>query len=110
MKDYCLHLGSAWPVHISSEDVGGRCGITGMRALALKAGPTKGVATLELYSLVDNHTPVLSCLHSTIRCTGKMGRWLYMELGTRCKGGPGLLWMHFGSKEMAVSMKEVLYT
>lgn len=100
-----------WPVYISTEDVGGKCGLTGMRALTLQ-GKVEGSAEqgrLELYSLADEHSPVLSLLHSTIRCTGKMGKWLYIEVGTRCRGGPGLLWMYFGSKEKAVWMKEVFY-
>lgn len=83
-----------------------------MRALALrgKVSGSGDQGKLEIYSLADDHSPVVSLKHSMIRCTGKMGKWLYIEVGTRCRGGPGLLWMYFGSKEKALWMKEVFYT
>ncbi len=88
--------------------------MTGTRALSLHgrgqgAGLDAEQGRLEIYSLADNHNPILSLKHDRIRCTGKMGKWLYVEVGTRCRGGPGLIWMFFGSKEKAVRMKEVFY-
>lgn len=102
---------SVWPVYIAADEVGEKCGIVGMRALTLqgKASGSTQQGRLQIYSLADKHNPVLSLTHSTIRCTGKMGRWLYIEVGTRGRGGPGLLWMYFGSKEKAAWMKEVFY-
>lgn len=103
---------SSWPVYVAPEEVGGRCRLAGMQVLTLKGiekGHTQQQGEMKIYSLSDDRHPLLSLKHSTIRCTGKMGRWLYIEMGSRCKGGPGLLWMHFGSKEKAVLMKEVFY-
>ena len=98
-------------MYIPDDDVGGRCGVGGMRVLTLE-GKVPGrneEGILQLYSMADTTTAVFSLKHNTIRCTGKMGRWIYVEVGTRGRGGPGLLWMYFGSKERAVWMKDVLY-
>jgi len=38
---------------------------------------------------------------------GKMGKFLYVEVGSRCSGGPGLVWIYFGSKERAMMMKDI---
>jgi hypothetical protein len=101
----------ALPVYISADDVGGRCGIAGTMALTLHGKPqgSNEQGRMQIYSFVDEHTPAFFLKHSVIRCTGKMGKWLYIEVGTRSRGGPGLLWMYFGSKEKAIMMKDIFY-
>lgn len=99
-----------WPVYVAPEEMGAQCSIIGLRVLALRGKDSgSNMGGLEVYSQADCNNPVLSCKHDSIRCTGKMGRYIYVELGSRCKGGPGLLWMYFGSKEKANQMKDVLY-
>lgn len=105
-------LDSAWPVYIAPEELGNQCNIAGLRILALQ-GKGAGVnmhGSLEIYSPADYQTPALSCKHNAIRCTGRMGNYLYVEVGTRCTGGPGILWMYFGSTHKANLMKDVFYT
>ena len=92
--------------------MGKRCGLTGIRVLTLTGKGRPGFtdqAKMEIYDPEDDCNPLLSLKHNTIRCIGKMGKWLYVEVGTRGRGGPGLLWMHFGNKEKAASMKDILY-
>ncbi len=100
-----------WPVFIGHEEVGLRLNITGLKVLALKGKTTSSsqLAKLEVYSLAAEQSPVLSCLHDRIRCSGKLGKWVYVELGSRCKGGPGLLWMFCGSQERANRIRDALY-
>lgn len=110
----CTHdiADSAWPVYISPEEMGSKYRATGLMVMTLKGRVSNSklaMGKMELYGSMDHKNPVLSCKHDSIRCTGKMGKFVYVELGSRCKGGPGLMWMYFGSKERANAMKEIFY-
>lgn len=109
LHGYFFTLDSAWPTYVAPGEVGSRSGVTGPMVLALKGRVFNTMGKMELYSPFDHTYPILSYKHDMVRCTGKMGKFLYVELGSRCKGGPGLLWMYFGSKERANTMKEVFY-
>ena len=99
-------------MYISPEEVGSKCSMTGMMVLAMKGRSLRArrsMGKMELYDLLDPAAPMLSCSHDSVRCTGKMGKFVYVELGSRCKAGPGLLWMYFGSKERANMMKDIFF-
>lgn len=87
-----------WPVYILPEEVGSRCSIIGAHVLALQgrvAGNRQG--KLDIYSHTDVSDPVISWDHDKIRRTGKLGQLIFIEIGRRCQGGPGLVWMYTGS-------------
>ena len=98
----CL-LDSAWPVYILPEEVGSRCSIIGSNVLALH-GRIEGTyqGKMEIYSPTDHHDPVITWDHDKIRRTGKLGRLLFVEIGRRCTGGPGLVWMYIGTNDKRV--------
>ncbi len=131
-------IDSAWIVYILPEEVGGRCGIIGTNVLALKSGiPGKQVGTLNIYNPADPTTPLLSWDRDKMRRTGKTGKCsvtgiscfkalvvcyiflflysarctgnlVFVEIGRRCKGGPGLVWMYSGFND-AQPLRETLH-
>lgn len=105
-----LIIDSVWPVYILPEEVGSRCSIIGTNALALHgrvAGSRLG--KLEIYSPADSSDPVISWDHDKIRRTGMLGHLLFIEIGRRCRGGPGLVWMYTGNSDKKVyELRDVL--
>lgn len=99
-----------WPVYILPEEVGSRCSLIGSNVLALQgriAGGRPG--KLEIYSLTDHTEPIVSWDHDKIRRTGKLGRLLFIEIGRRCRGGPGLVWLYTGTCDKRVhEMRNIL--
>ena len=89
------------------EEVGFRCRLEGPKILVLEN--QNEMNQLEIYSEHEQLFPMFSCKHSEIRRIGKMGIFLYVEVGRRCRAGPGLLWLFFGSNnEKAIHMREIL--
>ena len=101
---------SVWPIYIPPDELGLRCGIQGPGVLTLQnQKPGLSMSKLEIYSMANHQVPVLSCKHNEIRRTGKMGLFLYVEIGSRSKYGAGLLWMYFGSSnKKASSMRDLM--
>ena len=91
---------SVWPVYILPEEVGSRCSIVGSKILSLqgRAGGSR-LGKLEIFNTTDTTEPTISWDHDKIRRTGKLGRLIFVEIGRRCKGGPGLVWMCTGADE-----------
>jgi len=106
-KNYYSYSDSLWPVYVMNEEVGFRCHLEGPKILVLeKQNETN---KLDVYSMEQTSTPVFSCMHSEIRRIGKMGIFLYVEVGRRCRAGPGLLWLFFGNNnETAMQMRDIL--
>lgn len=101
---------TVWPVYILPEEVGSRCSIIGSHILTLQ-GRVTGTrhGKLEVYSPTDRSDPVVSWDHDKIRRTGKLGQLLFIEIGRRCQGGPGLMWMYTGScSKTAYQMRDTL--
>lgn len=102
-------LDSVWAVYILPEEVGSRCTIIGMNILALQSGvPNKTVGRLSIFSPADTSNPVLSWDRDKMRRTGKTGNLVFIEIGRRCQGGPGLVWMYAGVEE-AQALRETLH-
>ncbi len=98
-----MSLDSVWPVYILPEEVGSRCSLIGSNILALQgrvAGSRPG--KLDIYSPTDDVEPIITWDHDKIRRTGKLGHLLFIEIGRRCKGGPGLVWMYIGNCDRKV--------
>ncbi len=93
-----------------SEEVGSRCSILGSHILTLQSGVAGSRhGKLKIYSPTDTSEPVIIWDHDKIRRTGKLGQLLFIEIGRRCHGGPGLLWMYTGNcNKKAYEMRDVL--
>ena len=80
-----------------------------MNVLALQSGvPNKTVGQLSIFSPTDPSNPVLSWDRDKMRRTGKTGNLVFIEIGRRCQGGPGLVWMYAGIEE-AQALRETLH-
>ena len=92
------------------EEVGSRCGMIGIHILLLKAGvPQQSVGRLEIVSPTNPSRPVIVAWdRDKMRRTGKTGNLVFMEIGRRCRGGPGLVWMYAGFEE-AHPLRETLH-
>ena len=91
---------SVWAVYILPEEVGSRCHIIGTMVLALRSGvPNKQVGRLDIYNPIDPANPMVSWDQDKMRRTGKTSNLVFIEIGRRCEGGPGLVWMHAGNEE-----------
>ena len=100
---------SAWAVYILPEEVGSRCNMIGMHILLLKGGvPHRSVGKLEIVHLVEPKKPIVTWDRDKMRRTGKTGNLVFIEIGRRCQGGEGLVWMYCGFEE-ATSLWETIY-
>jgi hypothetical protein len=100
---------SAWAVYIMPEEVGSRCQMIGRLILLLKGGvPNQSVGKLEIISPTDAGNPIVSWDRDKMRRTGKTGNLVFIEIGRRCRGGPGLVWMYAGFEE-AHPLRETLH-
>ena len=99
------HLDSVWAVYILPEEVGSRCSVIGLNVIALRSGVEE---TICIFNPLDSTTAALTWDRDKIRRTGKMGNLVFLEVGRRCKGGPGLLWMYSPFNE-ALILRENLH-
>ena len=100
---------SAWAVYILPDDVGTTCQIIGLNVVVLKGGRgNKPVRQLQICNPVDPQNPTVSWDRDKMRRTGKTGNLVFIEIGRRCKGGPGLVWMYSAYGE-AQALKETLH-
>lgn len=107
---FCFPLDSVWPVYILPEEVGQKCGIIGQHVLALRSGkPNISMGQLDLISPTDYRTPVVTWDRDKMRRTGKTGLLVFIEIGRRCEGGPGLVWMYSGYQNDAQALRETLH-
>ena len=96
---------SIWPVYILPEEVGMRCHIIGINFIALKSGVQGG--SIDIYNGADPSTPLISWERDKIRRTGKTGNLVLIEIGRRCQGGPGLVWMYAGFSDAQALMETI---
>ena len=103
------HSDSAWAIYIMPEEVGLRCHSIGIHILLLKSSVHyKSVGRLEIISPSNTGEPVVAWDRDKIRRTGKTGNLVFIEIGRRCQGGPGLVWMYAGFEE-AHPLRETLH-
>ena len=104
-----LSADSVWPVYILPEEVGSKCSIIGANIIALKSGvPGGSIGKLDIFSPVHTTKPLVSWDRDKMRRTGKTGQLVFIEIGRRCEGGPGLVWMYTGFKK-AQALRETLH-
>ena len=102
--------GSVWPVYILPEEVGSKRGILGLHILALRSGiPNVSMGQLDIISPTDPSHPVVTWDRDKMRRTGKTGHLVFIEIGRRCEGGPGLVWMYTGYQNDALALRETLH-
>lgn len=92
---------SAWAVYILPEEVGSKISIIGMQILTLK-WPAKSDTQpghLSIFSFANPHSPITTWDRDKIRRSGNFGNIVFLELGRRCRGGPGLVWLYVGTEK-----------
>ena len=100
---------SAWAVYIMPEEVGSRCNMLGVHILLLRGGIlNQSVGQLQIVSPSDSGKPIVAWDRDKMRRTGKTGNLVFIEIGRRCQGGPGLVWMYAGLEE-AHPLRETLH-
>ena len=105
-----FHPDSVWPVYILHEEVGDKCGIIGQHILALRSGvPNVSMGRLDIISPADHNHAVVTWDRDKMRRTGKTGHLVFIEIGRRCEGGPGLVWMYVGYQNDAQALRETLH-
>ena len=81
----------------------------GVHILLLRGGvPNHSVGQLLIVSPVDASKPIVAWDRDKMRRTGKTGNLVFIEIGRRCQGGPGLVWMYAGFEE-AHPLRETLH-
>ena len=101
-------LDSVWPVYIPSEDVGNRVHTLGVNLIALRSRKSDTQpGQLDIISPTDP-TPIVTWDRDKMRRTGCLGNMVFIEIGRRCKGGPGLVWMFAGPADLA-ALRETLH-
>ena len=63
---------------------------------------------LQIVSPADAGKPIVAWDRDKMRRTGKTGNLVFIEIGRRCQGGPGLVWMYAGFEE-AHPLRETLH-
>lgn len=86
-------IDSVWAVYILPEEVGSRIQALGMQYLTLQSAlSSKTMATLKIISPLDME-PIVTWEATKMRRTGNLNNMMFIEIGRRCEGGPGLIWM-----------------
>ena len=99
---------SVWPVYILSEEVGSRVNALGINIIALRSLKSDTQpGQLDIISPTD-HKPIVTWDRDKIRRTGYLGNIVFIEIGRRCKAGPGLVWMYVGPADSA-ALRETLH-
>ena len=87
---FCVSLipDRVWLVHILHDGIGCDLNLTGLRILALYYREYK----FNLHEITTGKR-LLTWDGDKIRKSGVINSLIYVEAGTRCHGGPGLLWI-----------------
>ena len=82
----------------------------GLHVIALRSrGNDNQPGQLDIFNLADPTTPIVTWDRDKMRRTGCLGNMVFIEIGRRCIGGPGLIWMYAGPRETA-ALRETLHT
>ncbi len=77
-----------------AEEVGSRVQALGVHIITLKSSLMKGSpAQMSIISPLDSE-PIVTWDANKMRRTGSLGNMVFIEIGRRCEGGPGLIWMY----------------
>ena len=103
-------LDSVWPVYILPEEVGSRVHVLGHHIISLRSIKSENQpGQLDIISPADPTSPIITWDRDKMRRTGCLGNMVFIEIGRRCRGGPGLIWMYAGPKDTA-ALRETLRT
>ena len=101
-------LDSVWPVYILPEEVGARVHAIGVNVIALRSRRSDSQpGQLDIISPTDP-APIVTWDRDKMRRTGCLGNMVFIEIGRRCRGGPGLVWMFAGPTDVA-ALRETLH-
>lgn len=93
-------LDSVWLVYVLAEEVGSRVQALGVHYVTLRSSLVKGSpALLSIISPLDSE-PIVTWEANKMRRTGSLGNMVFVEIGRRCEGGPGLIWMYACPEDM----------
>ena len=83
-----------WLVYVLAEEVGSRVQALGVHIVTLRSSLNKqSPALMSIISPVDSE-PIVTWEANKMRRTGSLGNMVFIEVGRRCEGGPGLIWMY----------------
>ena len=98
---------SVWPVYILSEEVGSRVQALGLHIVTLQSTLSANKpARMTIISPLDDE-PIVTWEANKMRRTGSLGNLVFIEIGRRCDGGPGLIWM-YATPEDSISFRETV--
>ena len=101
------HTDSVWVVYVLAEEVGSRIQSLGVHIVTLKSSLSKeSPAQMSIISPLDME-PIVTWDANKMRRTGCLGNMVFIEIGRRCEGGPGLIWM-YACPEDASDFRETL--
>ena len=90
-------------VYLINEGVGPKLNLTGLHFVTTQATSL----TFNIYSFyTGKHLMVWE--HCNIRRSGCVGSLVFLEVGRRCQGGPGILWMYCPN-HLATQFRESLH-
>ena len=97
---HALHADSVWGVYIFPEEVGVRTHILGLNFLVLLSEMSEGQkGRIDIVSPVEMQPRLVSWNREFIRRVGHLGNLSFIEIGRRCTGGPGLVWLYAGPEK-----------
>ena len=97
-------------MYILPEEVGSRLTLLGFHVVALRS-TLKNVhpGQLDIINPMEPNSPIVTWDRDKMRRTGCLGNMVFIEIGRRCRGGAGLIWMYAGQRE-AGALRETLHT
>ena len=94
-------------MYVLPEEVGARTYIIGRNLLAIYDTSDKRPGCIDIFNPIYSDT-IISWERDKIRRTGYIGNLVFIEIGRRCRGGPGLVWLYVRPKE-AHDLREALH-
>ena len=90
-------------VYLINEGVGPKLNFTGLHFVTTQATSL----TFNIYSFYTGKH-LMAWEHRNIRRSGCVGSLVFLEVGRRCQGGPGILWMYCPN-HLATQFRESLH-
>ena len=88
------------------EEVGSRIKACGSNILVLRSRkPGEASGHLDIIKPTDPNSPIVSWDCDKMRRVGCFGNLVFIEIGERCEGGPGLLWLHAESSALLQTLQ-----
>ena len=98
-----LYSADIWVVYLINEGVGPALNFTGLHIVTIRTTDL----TFNIYNFY-NGKHLLTWEHCNIRRSGCVGPLVFLEIGRRCQGGAGVLWMYYPT-HLAQEFRESLH-